>query len=447
MRVRIINGASEARDTVLKRYSFQDMPVSPSLRQFLQRVFGKPLSPQQAVDEIIREVSDKGDDALFRLSSLTDGVKLSSLEVPREKIDRAYSTIPEQLRQALEVAEQRIRVFHEKQRVSSWLHWSDDGAVGQMIRPLERVGLYVPGGRAPLASSLLMAAVPASVAGVSTIVVCSPPNRKTGLPHDVVLAAAKVAGVTKVFAVGGAQAIAAMAIGTETVPRVDKVLGAGALLTVLAKKTLFGTVGIESLPGPTETLIIADSTADARLVAADMLAQAEHDPMASAILLTPCKDLAMDVQAELEAQLHQASRKEVAAQAIASNGGIVLVHDVDEAMALANEYAPEHLCLLTANPWQLLPRVKNAGGVFVGESSSEALGDYIIGPSHIMPTGGTARFASPVNVWDFVKITSVFAPGPSDIAALSSHAAVLAEAEGLTGHRDAILLRTRPRTK
>jgi histidinol dehydrogenase len=266
------------------------------------------------------------------------------------------------------------------------------------------------------------------------------PPRDAAL-NDTILAAAHVAGVSEVYAVGGAQAIAALAYGTQSVLRVDKILGPGNLFVVLAKRRVFGSVGIDQLPGPTETLLVADASANSAWVAADMLAQAEHDPMASALLITTSDALAQDVRREITAQLAQLPRDEIIEASLAGQGGIVVVESLETALELANEYAPEHLCLLTDNPWQWVGRVRNAGGVFVGEWSSEALGDYAVGPSHIMPTGQTARFSSPVNVWDFCKITSVFAPAPQTVREIGPAAVRLAECEGLTAHAQAIRLR------
>ena len=438
--VRLVQGAEAARASILGRLPFEELRLSPALERSLERVFGRHTTPREAVDEIIDQVGRRGDAALRDYSRRIEGVELESTRVSPEAIARAYEATPAPLREALELAERRIRAFHERQPRGSWLEWREDGALGQMVRPLERVGIYVPAGAAPLASTVLMAAVPARVAGVPRVVLCTPPRRDTGGPHSTVLAAAHVAGIDEVYALGGAQAIAAMALGTETVPRVDKVVGPGNIFVVLAKKALYGVVGIESLPGPTETLIIADESADARLVAADMLAQAEH-VMASAILLTPSSDLAERVRGELARRLETNAARADAEHSLTTRGGIAIVASLDEALELANEYAPEHLCLLVREPWALLPRVRNAGGVFVGELGSEALGDYVVGPSHVMPTGGTARYASPLNVWDFLKITSVFAPGRATVAAISQAGALLAEAEGLTAHRDAILLR------
>jgi histidinol dehydrogenase len=321
--------------------------------------------------------------------------------------------------------------------------WDDTGGgLGQIIRPLERVGIYAPNGRAAYPSSLLMAAIPARVAGVKEIVVATPPRQ--GELNDTILAAARVVGASEIYAIGGAQAIGALAYGTASVPRVDKIMGPGNIFVVLAKRRVYGRVGIDALPGPTETLLIADETANPAYVAADLLAQAEHDPLASAILLTPSAAVAAAVQEQVVAQLAVLERQEVIRESLDNQGGIVVVESLDEALDLANEYAPEHLCLLTANPWALVGRVRNAGGIFVGEYSSEALGDYVTGPSHIMPTGQTARFSSPVNLWDFMKITSVFGLSQSQSAGISAEAIDLAEAEGLTAHAAAVRVRQEP---
>ncbi|MHB0877619.1 MAG: histidinol dehydrogenase [Anaerolineae bacterium] len=436
--IRIVEGAAAARATILKREPLGQATATADTLAFLRRAFGRDLSPEEAVAEIIAAVRADGDAAVRRLTLAMDGVAVDELLVPEDVIERACASLEPRLVDALTLAAGRIRAFHERQRPISWLDWQPDGALGQMVRPLQRVGVYVPGGTAPLASTLLMAAVPARVAGVEEVIVATPPQRDGGWPHPVVLAAARIAGVDRVYRIGGAPAIAALALGTDSVPRVDKVVGPGRLLVVLAKKALYGVVGIESLPGPTETLLIADDGADPALVAADMLAQAEHVD-ASALLLTTSAALAERVRAQLEEQI--GPLRGSPAEESLLRGGIAVVDSVEQALDLANEYAPEHLCLLLRDPWQWLPRVRNAGGVFLGELASEALGDYVVGPSHIMPTSGTARFASPVNVWDFMKITSVFAPGAADVAAISAAGAALAEAEGLLAHRDAILRR------
>lgn len=437
--IRVVEGAAAVRNSILRREPAAQAMATADTLAFLRRAFGRDLSPEEAVAEVIAAIGRDGDAAVRRFTLAMDSVAVEDLVVPEDAIDRAYASLPSNTRDALTVAASRIRAFHEKQRFMSWVDWQAGGALGQMIRPLQRVGVYVPGGSAPLASSLLMAAVPARVAGVDDVSVATPPQRDTGWPHPVVLAAARIAGVDRVYRIGGAPAIAAMALGTETVPRVDKVVGPGRLLVVLAKRALFGMVGIESLPGPTETLLIADDAADARLVAADMLAQAEHVD-ASALLLTTSASLAGNVCTELERQLGHL-RDTPAEASLVERGGIGVVGSLEEALALANEYAPEHLCLLVRDPWSWLPMVRNAGGVFLGEAASEALGDYVVGPSHIMPTAGTARFSSPLNVLDFVKITSIFAPGAGDVETISAAGAALAEAEGLRAHRDAILMR------
>jgi histidinol dehydrogenase len=312
--------------------------------------------------------------------------------------------------------------------------------MGQLVVPLQRVGIYVPGGTAPLPSTLLMSAIPAKVAGVEEIIVCAPPLRTTGEIAEVTMAAAHIAGVHRVFALGGAQAIGALAYGTRSVPRVDKIIGPGNLFVTLAKRAVYGTVGIESLAGPTETLVIADEAADPRLVAADLLAQAEH-VFASAILLTPSRPLAVAVQAEVMLQLENLDRSDAAADTVEKRGGIVITPNLATAFDLANAYAPEHLCLLVQEPWRYVGLVRNAGGIFLGEHSFEVLGDYIAGPSHIMPTGGTARFTSPVNVDDFRKIISLVGLNEAAMQAIGPAAIRIAEAEGLTAHAAAVRAR------
>jgi len=371
---------------------------------------------------------------------LLDGDVPEALRVPAERIALAWERTPAGLREALETSAARIEEFHRRQPRNTWMDWDGTGTgLGQLVRPLERVGIYAPNGRAPYPSSLLMAAIPARVAGVPQVVVASPP--RGGEMNDTILAAAHVAGVDEVYAVGGAQAIAALAYGTASVARVDKILGPGNIFVVLAKRRVYGRVAIDQLPGPTETLLVADDSANPAYAAADMLAQAEHDPMATAILLTTSQDLAEQVQAELRGQASALERNDIVLEALARQGGIVVVKSLAEALELASEFAPEHLCLLTRAPWELLPLVRNAGGVFLGEMSSEALGDYVVGPSHIMPTGQTARFSSPVNVWDFVKITSVFGVSAETAARISPAGIRLAEEEGLTAHAHAMRLR------
>ncbi len=440
MTIRVIRDIQEARTTVLRRVPWEEISISPAVAASIERVFGQALRPREAVARIMADVRRGGDQAALDYMRRIDGVTLDSLRVGPEEMEAGWSQTPEPLRRALTLAAERLRSFHEHQRANSWLSWRQDGALGQVVRPLERVGVYVPGGTAAYPSSLLMAAIPARVAGVSEVVVASPPVGD-GRLAPIVLAAARVAEVDAVFKLGGAQAIAALAYGTESVPQVDKVVGPGNIFVVLAKRQAFGQVAIESLPGPTETMLIADDAARPDYLAADLLAQAEHDVLATALLLTPCLKLALAVHSELERQIEVLSRKDIAARSLAERGAIIVTESLEQALDLANEYAPEHLCLLVADPWSLVGRVKNAGGIFLGEISSEALGDYVAGPSHIMPTGGTARFASPLNVNDFLKVISVFALGEEEAREIAPAAIALAESEGLTAHAAAVRIR------
>jgi histidinol dehydrogenase len=365
---------------------------------------------------------------------------LPTVAVTQDEIDAAYAETPAAVRESLELAAARVRAFHEKQKPKSWLDWNGESALGQKISPLARVGIYVPGGTAPLPSSLIMAAIPASVAGVREIVIATPPKIAPAI-----LAAAKIAGVSRVFAMGGAQSIAALAFGTPTVARVDKIIGAGGIFTTIAKRQVFGVVGIDGLYGPTETLLIADDSANPGWCAADLLAQAEHDELATSILITTSRALADAVAQNLKSQISNLSRRDIIAKSLVGQGAIIVVENLDEAIELGNAFAPEHMCLLVREPWNWVGKVENAGGVFVGEWTNEALGDYVIGPSHIMPTAGTARFSSPLNVNDFVKITSVFSVSAREANELGERAATLAEAEGLTAHAAAIRRRLVPR--
>lgn len=436
--IRIVQDVNMARQTVLARRSWDEIEITPTLQAGIALIFGEPLSADQAVARILADVRRDGDAALHDYNRRIDGAAVDQLRVSEREMAEAWERTDPELCRALETAADRIRAFHVKQYRQSWIDWDDEGgALGQVIRPIARVGLYAPGGRAPYPSSLLMAAVPAWVAGVAEIVVTSPPG-PDGRIADLILVAARVAGIEVVYKVGGAQAIGALAYGTESVPRVDKIAGPGSLFVMLAKRRVYGQVDIDGLPGPTETLVIADESADPALVAADVLAQAEHDVLASPICITPSLELAQRVQIEVARQMEDLERAEIIVQALQGQGGIVVVQDMPQALELANEYAPEHLCLLVQDAWSWLGSVRNAGGVFVGETASEALGDYVVGPSHIMPTGGTARFGSPCNVWDFLKLTSVFAPARATVEALSGAAAKLADAEGLTAHAAAI---------
>jgi histidinol dehydrogenase len=413
------------------------MIYPPAVLGRTERLFGAGVTPPQAVAQIIASVQSEGDSALRRWSALLDNAAPQDFRILQLDLERAYFSLPGDLQEALQAAAGRIRSFHQMQPVPGWETDAMGGTLGQRITPIERVGAYVPGGTAPLPSSLLMSVIPAQVAGVSRIVVCTPPS-----PHASILGAAYVCGLDAIYQVGGAQAIAALAFGTQSITRVDKIVGAGNLFVTLAKQQVYGNVGLDGLAGPTETVIIADGTARPAWVAADLLAQAEHDVLASAILLTPDESLAYAVQIEVAHQMESLSRAEIIAQSLASRSGIVLTPDLETAADLASEYAPEHLCLSVADPAALSPRIRNAGGLFFGEGSFEVLGDYVAGPSHVMPTGGTARFASPLNVLDFIKITSMIALDEASTRQLSPLAGRLARAEGLTAHAAAADFRT-----
>jgi histidinol dehydrogenase len=434
---RVIRDVDAARRELTRRRGFEETELSSRMQDGIRRVFGADLTAEQVVDRILSEVRSEGDAAVSRYAAALDGDTDAQFEVPRSAWQDALAGLEPALRDALRLAAEQIAAFHRKQLRTSWVDYSDEGALGQIVRPLDRVGVYAPGGTAIYPSSLLMTAIPARVAGVQEIVVCSP-GGPGGAISPLVLAAAEVAGVDRVFRIGGAQAVAAMAFGTASVPHVDKIYGPGNIFVVLAKQRVFGIVAIDQLPGPTETLLVADTSADPELIAADMLAQAEHDPMASAILITTSPGLADAVLEELPRQLATLERAGIAGQSLAANGLVVLVPDVETAIDLANRYAPEHLCLLLRDPWSCVPLVRHAGGIFVGEDSPEALGDYTAGPSHVMPTGGTARFSSPINVAEFTKVISVVAANRAAVRRLGPATSALARAEGLTGHARAI---------
>jgi histidinol dehydrogenase len=394
------------------------------------------------VAEILAAVRARGDAALREYSARFDRVAPESFRVPVP--ERALDRVAPEVVEALRAAAGRLEQFHRRQPLTSWMTADLGGLLGQMVSPLARVGCYVPGGTAPLPSSVLHTVTLARVAGVPEIVVATPPSPEypdTGYVNPLILAAAVIAGASEVLCLGGAQAIAALAYGTETVRPVVKIVGPGNIYVTLAKKLVYGMVGIDGLAGPTETVVIADDSANPAWVAADLLAQAEHDVLASAILLTPSADLARAVQAEVARQIETLSRAGIIAETFERGSGIVLTRDVAEAVALADEYAPEHLCLVVRDPWSWAPKIKHAGALFLGEHSFEVLGDYVAGPSHVMPTGGTARFASPLTLLDFVRFTSVVALDAAATAGLALQAALLAQAETLSAHACAARMR------
>lgn len=416
--------------------TFNDLPVPDAVLARIEATFGEALTPTQVVERIVADVRERGDDALRDWTERLDGARPDTLAVSADDLNAA--SVPADLHAAILTAITRVRAFYEQQPAHGFLNHGPDGALGQLVRPLARVGVYVPGGLAPLISTLIHTAVPAQVAGVTDIVIATPPARD-GSVHPAILVAARELGLSQVYRAGGAQAIAALAYGTASIPAVDKIAGPGNLFVVIAKRLVYGQTGIESLPGPTETLVVADDSADPRHVAADLLAQAEHNG-AEPVLVSTSRELLLRMQAELNAQLEALPEpnRGWARDSVSARMKVVLAGTLDEALELSNLYAPEHLCLLTRDPWSLLGQVQRAGGVFIGEYSMEALGDYVAGPSHVMPTGGTARFMSPVNVRDFQNIISVVGLTEGTLRRIGPAGATLARAEGLEAHARAI---------
>jgi histidinol dehydrogenase len=438
--VRIIHSFQEAASLLQRQGVFAGSDVSSDVSQRIKDAFGESLTPQQTVQRIVKGVSTNGDSAILEYTRLLDNVELRSIEVPRETIKQARKNVSRNLIHALELAAKRIWDFHTNTVQKGWYN-SDEG-LGEIIIPLDRVGIYAPGGTASYPSSVLMGAIPARVAGVQEIIVCTPPG-KDGLPHPATMVAAEIAGVDRLFAVGGAQAVAAMAYGTESVPKVDKVCGPGNLFVALAKKEVVGQVDIDGLYGPTETMIIADETANPRWCAADLLAQAEHDVIAQPVLVTNSEKLAIDVSREVPRRLGRLDRRDIAGPSVERNGLIVVVESLSEAFELGNLFAPEHLCLMLRDPWTYISKVRHAGGVFIGEHSPEVMGDFVAGPSHTMPTGGTARFASYLGVHHFLRPIPVIGLSENMFHKLAPAASTIARAEGLLGHALAIEVRMR----
>ena len=394
---------------------------------------------EETVKRIIEDIRQRGDEALVEYTNRFDRANVSragELEIPYSELRRAYESIPSDLRDALEFAAARIRKFHERQLENGFLVEEEEGIIlGQKVVPLERVGVYVPGGKAQYPSSVLMNVIPAKVAGVDEIVMVSPN------PNPATLAAAFVAGVNRVFRIGGAQAVAALAYGTELVPKVDKIVGPGNIYVALAKKLLYGVVDIDMVAGPSEILVIADESANPAWVAADLLSQAEHDELAGPFCITPSFELALKIKEEVEKQLQTLERNEIARKSVEKWGTIFVVEDLEEACRLANLIAPEHLEVATRDPWRLLPKIKHAGAIFLGHYTTEPLGDYVLGPNHTLPTGGTARFYSPLGVYDFLKRSSVIYVSKEGFEKVKDPAKVLAQYEGLTAHRRSIEIR------
>ncbi|MBR4724470.1 MAG: histidinol dehydrogenase [Lachnospiraceae bacterium] len=398
---------------------------------------------EQKVAEIVDAVKEGKDKALFEFTKKFDKCELdaSNVEVTEEEFKEAYASIDPQLLATIRRSAENIRRFHEKQLTRSWFDTQENGSfLGQKITPIEKVGVYVPGGSAALASSVLMNIIPAKTAGVSKIIMCTPPM-SNGKVYNATLVAAREAGADRVFKAGGAQAIAALAYGTESIPKVDKIVGPGNIYVALAKKKVYGNVGIDSIAGPSEILVLADETADPRYVAADLLSQAEHDALASAILITTSSELAARVDTEVKAFTEKLERKDIIEKSLENYGFILIADNMDEAVDAVNEIASEHLEVLTKDPFLTLSKIRNAGAIFLGQYSSEPLGDYFAGPNHILPTNGTARFFSPLSVDDFLKKSSVIYYSREALEAVHEDIERFAKAEGLTAHANSVAVR------
>lgn len=395
----------------------------------------------QTVKGIVDDVARRGDAALFAYAKQLDqtDIDAASVEVSASEWDQAERVSRKDM-SVLQLACRRIEAYHQRQAIPSWSYTDEDGVeLGQRVSPLEKIGIYAPGGLAAYPSTVLMAAIPARIAGVKEILLVTPV--KGGVLNPLIAAAARLSGVTRIFKIGGAHAIAALAYGTESVPRVDKIVGPGNAYVTTAKRMVYGVVDIDMIAGPSEVLIIADGTADASFIAADLLAQAEHDEMASAILLTPDGELARQVAAEVDAQLAALPKQAVAGRSLDAYGAVILTRNLDEAVALANRFAPEHLELMVAKPQALLADIRHAGAVFLGGFTPEALGDYLAGPNHILPTGGTARFSSPLGVYDFLKRTSILSFSAAALNRYRARAEYFARIEGLEGHARSLAVR------
>jgi histidinol dehydrogenase len=408
-----------------------------AIKLFSNRTLLEPNSGLlESVQSVINDIRKLGDIAVKELSEKFDGMKLKEALVPAKDFKAAQRLVDNDLKEAIKLSAKRIRAFYEHQPKEGFV-WQDNGSLlGQLVRPLERVACYVPGGQVPLFSTLLMTAVPAQVAGVPEIVITIPRNKQGKVAPEVLVAAAEI-GLDEVYCLGGPVAIATLAYGTQTIRKVDKIVGPGSRYTMAAKKLVFGDVGIEALPGPTETLVIADDSADINHVVADLLAQAEHD-FAQPVLVTTSEKLAKSVLKVLDAQLKTLPTEVTARDSVYERGYLVLVKTLSEAVEVANAYAPEHLCLLVKNPWEVVPQVKHAGGLFIGEHSMEALGDYLAGPSHVMPTSGTARFSSAINLRDFQKVIPFVSISEKTVKETGAAAAKMARSEGLEAHARAI---------
>mgnify|MGYP000927727120 FL=1 len=440
--VSVADVGMEAAELLLKKKAFDELTLSDGIRKKNQEIFGEDLSATELVHRIVQEVRYEGDRALFRYTKLLDRVELThdNLMVSEEEFLSAERAANPEVVASLKKAADNIFAYHEEQKPRSWMTYRAHGSIlGQAVLSLVRVGVYVPGGTAAYPSSVLMNAVPAIVAGVEEIIMSVP--TKDGVINPYVLVAARLLGVKKIFKIGGAQAIAAMAYGTESVPRVDKITGPGNIFVTLAKKEVYGHVDIDMLAGPSEILILADESASAEYVAADLLSQAEHDPLASSILITTDMELAQESLAEVRKQLETLPRKDIARASLDGHGRIIVTENMDQAIHLANVSGPEHIELLVGDSFHILPKIRCAGAIFLGPYSPEPLGDYFAGPNHVLPTGGTARFYSVLNVETFMKRTSIISYTQEALNDVSEDIIRLAETEGLDAHARAIQMR------
>lgn len=417
--------------------------IDTILNDLLKRSPNNYGSYEEAVNAILLDVKEKGDEALFSYTKKFDGAELTfdTVEVTQEEIDKAYEQVEEELLSIIRKSMENIRVYHEKQRQYSWFDTTEKGTMlGQKVTPLGSVGVYVPGGKAAYPSSVLMNIIPAKVAGVKNICMVTPPG-KDGSVTATTLVAAKEAGADHVYKIGGAQAVAALAYGTESIPKVDKIVGPGNIYVALAKKAVYGHVSIDSIAGPSEVLVLADETANPRFVAADLLSQAEHDELASSILVTTSMDLAKAVEKEIEGFVQILSRKDIIQKSLDNFGYLLVADNMEDAIAITNAIASEHLEIVTKNPFEVMMKIENAGAIFMGEYSSEPLGDYFAGPNHVLPTNGTAKFFSPLSVDDFVKKSSLIYYSKEALMDVHKDVEKFAKAEHLTAHANSIAVR------
>ena len=428
---------------MLKIINTKDSVAEEKLQQILNRSSFDNEGQMEAVQNIWDDVKDNGDEAIFKYTAKFDGAELdeNTLEVQEEEIKEAYEKVDDDFLAAIETSIANVREFHQKQLREDWMYIKEDGVIlGQKFSALKRVGLYVPGGRAAYPSSVVMNGVPAQVAGVEEIIMVSPPAADGSMNPYTLVAAAEV-GVDTIYKVGGAQAVAGLSLGTATMKQVDKIVGPGNIYVTLAKKLAFGYVDIDMLAGPSEILVLADETANPRYVAADMLSQAEHDPMASSVLVTDSEDIALQVQEELKQQLTKLSRKEIATEALEKYGALIVTQDLAEAIEVTNQFAAEHLEVKVDDPFAILGKIRNAGAIFLGEYAAEPIGDYVAGPNHVLPTGGSAKFYSPLNIDDFIKKSSVISYSKEGLEKVKDDAIKIAEVEGLDAHANSVKVR------